>query len=99
MLEPVGATTIILDIGTLFVIATCVTMLLGLLLLFVWKQDRIPGLAWWGTAYLLGGFSVAAWSIEGVILLPLPAGVSGAVLFFACGMLWNAALLFYGRRL
>ena len=32
-----------LDIGTLFVIATCVTALLGLFLLFAWMQDRIAG--------------------------------------------------------
>ena len=32
-----------LDIGTLFVIATCVTTLLGLFLLFAWMQDRIAG--------------------------------------------------------
>ena len=38
-----------LDIGTLFVIATCVTTLLGLFLLFAWMQDRVQALAWWGT--------------------------------------------------
>ena len=34
-----------LDIGTLFVIAICVTSLLGLFLLFAWMQDRISALA------------------------------------------------------
>ena len=37
-----------LDIGTLFVIAICVTSLLGLFLLFAWLQDGITALAWWG---------------------------------------------------
>ena len=44
-----------LDVGTLFVIATCVTSLLGLFLLFAWLQERIAALAWWGVAYLIGG--------------------------------------------
>ena len=33
---------------TLFVVATCVTALLGLFLLFAWMQDRVRALAWWG---------------------------------------------------
>ncbi len=93
MLESAGAIT--LDVRTLFVVATCVTMLLGLLLLFVWAQDRIQALAWWGTAYLVGGFSVAVWSVENAI--PLPVGTANSLLFFACGMIWNAARLFHGR--
>ena len=35
-----------LDIGTLFVIATCVTSLLGVFLLFAYLQDRVVALAW-----------------------------------------------------
>ena len=50
-----------LDVGTLFFIAICVTVLLGLFLLFAWTQERIQALAWWGVAYLLGGASGALW--------------------------------------
>ena len=53
-----------LDFTTLFVVAICVTGLLGLLLLFAWSQDRVRALAWWGTAYLIGGASVVIWSVE-----------------------------------
>ena len=88
---------IALDVSTLFVVAVCVTALLGLLLLFAWVQDRVEALAWWGTAYLVGGFSVVIWSIEGQITPPLPVGTANALLFLACGMLWNAARLFHGR--
>ncbi len=98
MLEPAANATITLDISTLFVVATCVTILLGLFLLFAWIQDRVHALAWWGTAYLIGGFSVAAWSIEGLVSPPLPSGTANALLFVACGMMWNAARLFHGRR-
>ena len=82
----------------MFVVATCVTGLLGLFLLSAWLQERIRALAWWGTAYLLGGFSVAIWSIEGLISPPLPFGIANALLFVSCGMIWNAARIFHGRR-
>jgi diguanylate cyclase (GGDEF)-like protein len=89
-------TPIALDVTTLFVVAVCVTGLLGLLLLFAYVQDRVRALAWWGTAYLVGGFSVVIWSIES--RLPLPPGTANAMLFVSCGMIWNAARLFHGRR-
>jgi diguanylate cyclase (GGDEF)-like protein len=97
MLTSAGHTTITLDIGTLSVVATCVTMLLGLLLLFVWSQDRVRALAWWGTAYLAGGLSVVVWGIEDAITPPLPKGIAIALLLFACGMTWSAARLMHGR--
>jgi diguanylate cyclase (GGDEF)-like protein len=86
-----------LDIGTLFVIATCVTALLGLFLLFAWMQDRIQALAWWGMAYLLGGFSGALWSLDGIVSPALPSGTADVLLFIAVGMIWSAARLFHAR--
>jgi diguanylate cyclase (GGDEF)-like protein len=97
MLAP--AATIALDLPTLLAVGTCVTALLGLLLLFAWMQDRVGALAWWGAAYLIGGLSIAIWSVESLISPPLPAGTANALLFVSCGMIWNAARLFQGRRL
>ena len=96
MLGSATNSTFALDFPTLFVIATCVTALLGVFLLFAWVQDRVKALAWWGSAYLTGGFSVAIWSLEGPGSL-LPPGTANALLFIACGMIWNAARLFHGR--
>ena len=45
-----------LDVTTLFVAATCVSALLGLLLLSAWFQYRISALSWWGSDYLIVGF-------------------------------------------
>lgn len=98
MTEAAANVAMALDVRTLFVVATCITALLGLFLLFAWRQDRVRALGWWGTAYLIGGFSVVIWSIEGVISPPLPAGIANALLFVACGMIWNAARVFHGRR-
>src|SRR5215470_1181195 len=97
MLSPAVNAPITLDVTTLFVAASCITGLLGLLLLSAWAQERIRALAWWGSAYLLGGFSVAIWSIESMISPPLPPGAANALLFVACGMIWSAARLFHGR--
>jgi len=87
-----------LDIGTLFVIATCVAALLGVFLLFAWMQDRIQALAWWGAAYLIGGFSGALWRLGSAVSPPLPEGIANVLLFIAVGMIWSAARLFHGRK-
>jgi diguanylate cyclase (GGDEF)-like protein len=71
--------------------------LLGLFLLFAWLQDRVPALGWWAAAYLIGGFSVAIWSVDDLISPPLPSGIANALLFISCGMIWSAARLFHGR--
>ncbi|MGA3308405.1 MAG: GGDEF domain-containing protein [Xanthobacteraceae bacterium] len=89
--------SVALDIGTLFVIAICVTSLLGLFLLFAWIQERIQALAWWGVAYLIGGFSGAIWRFGDVIAPSLPSGIASILLFIAVGMIWTAARLFHGR--
>lgn len=98
MLARLAAASMSLDIGTLFVIATCVTVLLGLFLLFAWMQERIQALAWWGLAYLLGGFSGALWQLGGLISPRFPAGIADDLLFIALGMIWTAARLFHGRE-
>src|SRR5215475_11023389 len=97
MLAPTANALTSLDITTLVIVATCITALLGLLLLSAWAQERIRALAWWGTAYLIGGSSVAIWSVENLISPPLPPGMANALLFVACGMIWSAARIFHGR--
>jgi diguanylate cyclase (GGDEF)-like protein len=89
--------TIAFDVSTMVIIGTCITALLGLFLLSAWAQERIRALAWFGTAYLMGGFSVAVWSIEDLISPPLPFGIADALLFLACGMIWSAARVLHGR--
>ena len=98
MFARLGDASMSLDVGTLFVVATCVTSLLGLFLLFAWMQDRVRALAWWGAAYLIGGFSVAIWSVDDADLAAAAGrAFANALLFVACGMIWNAARLFHGR--
>ncbi len=91
-------TSLSLDVGTLFVIAICVTLLLGLLLLTAWTQERIPALGWWGAAYLIGAFSGAIWRFGDLTGSELLAGIANILLFVTVGMIWSAARLFQGRR-
>jgi diguanylate cyclase (GGDEF)-like protein len=89
----------LVDVSTLFVISTCVTGQLGIVLLFAWLRERqIRALAWWGAAYLIGGCSVALWTVEGIGTLTLPPALPSALLFVTCGMVWNGARLFQDRE-
>src|ERR1700761_3780337 len=97
MIATVTEAAMSLDIATLFVIATCVTFLLGLFLLFAWMQEGITALAWWGVAYLIGGVSGALWRFDAALSPLLPTGIADVLLFFAVGMIWTAARLFHGR--
>ena len=84
----------ILDQATLFAVAISITGLLGVFLLLLWRQERGMGaLAWWGAAYLVGACAVALWGASAII----PPDLPNAVLFIACGMIWNGARAFHGR--
>jgi len=97
MLSHIAEASSSLDVGTLFVIASCVTSLLGVFLLFAYLQDRIAALALWGAAYLVGSSSGAIWRLGDAISPPLPSSTADVLLFIAVGMIWSAARLFHAR--
>jgi diguanylate cyclase (GGDEF)-like protein len=91
-----------LDTSTLYLIATMMAAMLGAMLLFFGRQESIPALKWWGTAYLLGAASVALWTLAERMLASSPLiGMLSLALtalgFVACGMVWNASRVFHGR--
>jgi diguanylate cyclase (GGDEF)-like protein len=88
----------LLDISTLYLVATMVAAMLGAMLLFFGRQESIPALQWWGTAYLLGALSVALWTLAGAALGGMILLALHAVGFVACGMVWNASRVFHGRK-
>src|ERR1700692_2496152 len=75
-----------------------VAAMLGSMLLFFGKQENIPALKWWGTAYLLGAASVALWTVAAGVLGEMLTLALTAVGFTACGMVWNASRVFHGRK-
>src|ERR1700756_4929405 len=93
-----GGTFMLLDISTLYLVAAMMAAMLGAMLLFFGKQESIPALKWWGTAYLLGAASVALWTLASSALGETLSLALNAVGFVACGMVWNAARVFHGRK-
>jgi diguanylate cyclase (GGDEF)-like protein len=93
-----GGTYMLLDISTLYLVATMMAAMLGAMLLFFGKQESIPALKWWGTAYLLGAASVALWTLASSALGEMLSLALNAVGFVACGMVWNASRVFHGRK-
>ena len=87
-----------LDLSTLYLVATLVAVTLGGLLLFFWRQERIAALGWWGAAYVIGGVAIGVWTLAGALLGAIPTLVLQLTGFVACGMVWNAARVFHGRR-
>src|SRR3954469_14199741 len=87
-----------LDTSTLYLVATLVAAMLGAMLLFFGNQEKIPALNWWGAAYLLGAVSVAAWTLLSGVAANAISVALNALGFFACGMVWNAARVFHGRK-
>jgi diguanylate cyclase (GGDEF)-like protein len=87
-----------LDTATLYLVAAMVAAMLGAMLLFFGRQENIPALMWWGAAYLLGAASVAVWTLASSTLGPMYSLALNAVGFVACGMVWNAARVFHGRK-
>jgi diguanylate cyclase (GGDEF)-like protein len=84
-----------LDVPTLSFVTICIAAVLGLMLIFAWIQERnIRALAWWGAAYLIGASSMALWSAPAP-LFTLPPEVPAAMIFVACGMIWNGVRLFH----
>jgi diguanylate cyclase (GGDEF)-like protein len=86
-----------LDISTLYLVATLVAAMLGGLLLYFWRQERIAALGWWGAAYIVGGAAIAIWTIGGAYLHPAILMAMNVVGLIACGMVWNAARVFHGK--
>ncbi len=87
-----------LDILTLYLVAALVGVMLGCMLLFFGRQQKIPTLNWWGAAYILGAMSIGVWTVAGPLLGETVALALNAVGFVACGMVWSAARVFHGRK-
>lgn len=90
--------TMSLDTSTLFTVAALIAALLGFMLLFFGLQEKMAALKWWGSAYLLGAASVALWTLGSTKFGEMFTLVVNAAGFITCGMVWNAARLFHGRK-
>ncbi|MFL9502277.1 GGDEF domain-containing protein [Rhodopseudomonas palustris] len=87
-----------LDISTLFLVATLICALLGVMLHYFGRQEKISALNWWGNAYLLGAITVALWTILTPVFGEVITLAMASLGFIACGMMWNAARVFHGLK-
>jgi diguanylate cyclase (GGDEF)-like protein len=87
-----------LDLSTLFLVATLISVLLGGLLHHFGRQEKIPALNWWGNAYLLGAAAPALWCVLSPTVGDTLALSAIAFGFVGCGMVWNAARVFHGMK-
>ena len=86
-----------LDSMTLYFVAAMVAALVGVMMLLVGKLEGWPPLTWSGTAYLLGAASIGLWMFASERFGPTLSAAAIAIGFVACGMVWNAARVFYRR--
>jgi diguanylate cyclase (GGDEF)-like protein len=88
-----------LDLHTILAVGVVIAVGLGVLLLSVWIRDRsVRALAWWGAAYLIGGSAVSIWMERSDNLQPFFVHAPAILLFLGCGVAWNGARVFRGRR-
>ncbi len=95
----VATSHFVIDLPTLFVVTTFLSVIGGLLLIFTWLQNRnTPALAYWGVGYLLGAAAAAVLASPG--WLPNSWSVDGAntLICATYGMMWGGARSFEGRR-
>lgn len=86
------------DLGSLSLVAAAIAILLGLLLIFFGRFQRVPALMLWGAAYILGGASAIAWIGIGETTHWLPALALQTAGILASGLVFAAARAFHGRR-
>jgi len=89
---------LMIDLTTLYLIATMIAFLLGGMLLYIGRKQKLDALNWWGDAYLLGAAAVVLWVVGREFLGDPPALALEAVGMIACAMIWNAARLFHGKQ-
>ena len=88
-----------LDPLTLLALTANLAIIVGLLLLLSWAQNRAyVALAYWGAGDVAAGLGIVGLLFRGVIPDWFSIAAANAVLAFAYGMMWAACRLFGGRR-
>src|SRR5437763_16690552 len=87
------------EVNTLFLLTVDVEVILGLLLLLVWVQNkRVFAVAWWASAHLLRAVSVLLYGMYGSVPDLLSIDLPNVLLFSSFGVTWNGARVFNGRE-
>jgi diguanylate cyclase (GGDEF)-like protein len=87
-----------LDSFTMAFMTEVVSVMLGVLLLLAWLQNRSTrALLWWGVAFLVGAVGLALLMLRQMIGAPVSVLFGNALVILAYGLLWSGARVFDGR--
>jgi hypothetical protein len=79
-----------LEIKTLYLVSISVGVLIGLLLLIAWLQQRsLTALAWWGGAMVLVGVGLALIGARGLIHHVHSIAIGNALIALAVAAIWT----------
>jgi hypothetical protein len=82
----------VLEIKTLYLVSISVGVLIGLLLLIAWLQQRaMTALAWWGGAMVLVGVGLALIGARGMIHHIHSIAIGNALIALAVAAIWTGA--------
>jgi signal transduction histidine kinase/ActR/RegA family two-component response regulator len=88
-----------LDVPTLFIASSATAALLGLLFVALARRTpRVPGLARFGVAYLLGAAAVVLAGARGAVPNLVSIDLANALLLTCYGLIWSTMRAFRGRR-
>ncbi|GJD81447.1 GGDEF domain-containing protein [Methylobacterium gregans] len=89
-----------LDITTLLIVTFVLTLMVGGLFLFAWRQQReAPALLIWGLAHILGALGSAGLALRGLIPDAVSIVAANTAVLSAYGLIWSGVEAFEGRRL
>lgn len=89
----------VFDLPTLFFLTSVTATFLGVVLLALWFQDRkLPMLAIWGSAQLLGGIGMGLVAARSLLPDSISIVAANTLVLIACGLAWNGARSFERRR-
>lgn len=88
-----------LDTPTIYAVMVFVTLLIGVLLLLSWHNQRDePALIWWGNAYIIGACGLAMLALRGHIPNWLSIEIGNALVVGVAAGSWAGARVFDGRK-
>src|SRR5690242_5282956 len=90
----------ILDMPTISLVSFAATTILGLVLCFLWWQERSNALiGWWGVAQLVMASGIAFAAAASFSINPPLLAFGQALMLLSAAIMWMAAREFEGRKL
>jgi diguanylate cyclase (GGDEF)-like protein len=87
-----------IDVATLFLVTIDVEVILGLLLLFVWIQNReIQAVLWWSSAHIVRAVSIVLFGMYEQLPSIITIDFANVLVLCSFALTWTGARVFGGR--